>query len=251
MSDKENRNLQDQIDESLLPVLIEALEEEIESERVLSEIEKNKIRANRTILGFVTSAAATGALPIPLADAPLLIGQQTAMLLKLTEIYGINLKKHALRSLAFTVLGISGTTVLGKTISGSLLKLIPGVGTAAGAAVNGTTAAVLTGALGRAYSELCQSVVAGDLEEHEMLETKGRQLLETAFRNALRLEMKEDPNAKQDKEDVLKQNAAPNPNEAIELSTSLSNPEKEAEDRNEENQPAADPEKEDDGNTSK
>lgn len=42
MSDKENRNLQDQIDESLLPVLIEALEEEIESERVLSEIEKKK-----------------------------------------------------------------------------------------------------------------------------------------------------------------------------------------------------------------
>ena len=44
---------------------------------------------------------------------------------------------------------------LGKTLVGSIIKLIPGIGTVAGAAINASVAAAITGALGAAVSEIC------------------------------------------------------------------------------------------------
>lgn len=192
-----------------LPMVIEQLEEEENEINELTAVSVAHQEANKTILAFTAAAGAIAAIPIPLADAPLLIAQQTAMLAKISDIYKINLRKNGLRSLVFTVLGISGTTVLGKTITSGLVKLIPFAGPTASAVIFGGTAASLTAALGKAYATVCESVAAGELEEHELLEHKGRQLLQTAFRNEIRLAMKKHPHEDWDKEDVLHQNGIP------------------------------------------
>lgn len=199
----------------LLPIPLEILEAEIAREEVDTLYAKNK-EANKVVLSFSAAAAATGALPIPLADAPVLIAEQIAMLAKISEIYHINLKRNGLKSLVFTALGVSGTTVLGKTITGSLLKMIPGLGSIGGAAVNGTTAATLTAALGTAYCELCQKVFLGELDEKLLLGYEGKNLLKTSFKNHLRLGFQGKESSDSDK-DVLQTHPIPSEEDVISM----------------------------------
>lgn len=217
-TDEADENTQDEDSENtgadFLPMIIKSIEEE-----ELSDLEKKKQAADKTILGFAATAAATGAIPLPLADTPLLIAQQIAMVARITDIYKLNLKKSGLKSLVFTVLGVSGTTVLGKTITGSLFKVIPGIGSIGGAAVCGSTAGVLTAALGKAYSEICQSVLVGDLDEEDLFGPEGRRLLETSFKNHLRLEMDQKNEEEKAKNDVLKQVSIPADEDPIEMKT--------------------------------
>lgn len=175
----------------LLPIPLEIIEAEIAREEV-DELYLCTQEANTVILSFSAAAAATGAIPIPLADAPLLVGEQIAMMAKLSDIYHINLKRSGLKSLLFAALGVSGTTILGKSITSSLFKMLPGLGSITGAAVNGTTAAALTAALGAAYNELCQKVFLGELDEKLLLSHEGRALLEISFQNHLKKEKKDD-----------------------------------------------------------
>lgn len=175
----------------LLPIPLEIIEAEIAREEV-DELYLCNQEANTVILSFSAAAAATGAIPIPLADAPLLVGEQIAMMAKLSDIYHINLKRSGLKSLLFAALGVSGTTILGKSITSSLFKMLPGLGSITGAAINGTTAAALTAALGAAYNELCQKVFLGELDEKLLLSHEGRALLEISFQNHLKKEKKDD-----------------------------------------------------------
>lgn len=54
--------------------------------------------------------------------------------------------------------GIAGATVLGKTLVGNLLKLIPGAGTLIGGVISGGTASALTTALAFSYIEVMKKV---------------------------------------------------------------------------------------------
>ncbi len=200
----------------LLPIPLEIIEAEIAREEV-DELYLRNLEANKVVFSFSAAAAATGAIPIPFADAPVLIAEQIAMLAKLSEVYSINLKRSGLKSLVFAALGVSGTTILGKTITGSLFKMIPGLGSFGGAAINGTTAAALTAALGAAYGELCQKVFLGELDEKLLLSHEGKALLETSFKNHLRGEMKK----REEGKDVLNTTPIPNQDMPISLHTEL------------------------------
>jgi uncharacterized protein (DUF697 family)/GTP-binding protein EngB required for normal cell division len=103
------------------------------------------------VAGATTAAAAVGASPIPFSDAALLVPVQTGMILGIAGIYGIRVGKAAISSVASGV----GISALGKSVAGGLMKLIPGIGTIAGAVVNASVAGTITGALGGAFSELC------------------------------------------------------------------------------------------------
>lgn len=200
-----------------LPMIIEIEKEDEAMIRQLSELERCRLKSNVIISTYTATAAATGAIPLPVADGPLLVGQQVLMLLNISEAFGLNVRKHGLRSLVFTVLGTSGTTVLGKTITGSLFKLIPGIGTAAGALITGGTAAALTAALGKAYQQLCEAVFIGDLDEADLLTEKGRLMLTTAFKNNVRLEMK---SSNEDEKDVLQETKIPCDDQVIAMNFS-------------------------------
>ncbi|GHU31609.1 hypothetical protein FACS1894172_06800 [Spirochaetia bacterium] len=68
------------------------------------------------------------------------------MIVGIAAIYGIHVGKAAIASLT-TSTAISS---FGKSAAGSLLKLIPGLGTFVGGVINALVAGVITGAIGTA-----------------------------------------------------------------------------------------------------
>lgn len=143
-------------------------------------------KANNIVLGFVTSTTVTGAVPIPFADAPLLIAQQVAMMLAINNVFGFQIERDALQSLAVAVIGVGGATVIGKTVASNLIKLIPGVGSVAGGAISAGTAGVITLALGKAYIEVCKAIKMGKLDQDELTKKRGREMLKQAFKEQMK-----------------------------------------------------------------
>lgn len=105
------------------------------------------------------NAAAMAASPIPFSDAPLLVGNQMTMLARLASIWDL----PGLQALAgggtFGML----VTQLGRTLAGNLIKLIPGMGSWVGGAVNASVASALTGAIGYAITEICAQITTDEL----------------------------------------------------------------------------------------
>jgi uncharacterized protein (DUF697 family)/GTP-binding protein EngB required for normal cell division len=99
----------------------------------------------------VTAAAAVGASPIPFSDAALLVPIQTAMIIKILSLYGIKIADSSIISIAGSV----GISMLGKSVAGSLLKFIPGIGSIVGGVINASVAGIITGAIGKTISEIC------------------------------------------------------------------------------------------------
>lgn len=112
------------------------------------------LRRSETIVWRAAAVAgAAGATPIPLADAAGVFGVQVGMIVAVSLNMGVKLKRADLQAMAVTLLGALGLTAGGRFIAGQFAKLIPGIGSVAGSAITGTTAATLTYGLGRAYLE--------------------------------------------------------------------------------------------------
>jgi uncharacterized protein (DUF697 family)/GTP-binding protein EngB required for normal cell division len=108
-------------------------------------------RARTVVATAVAAAAAVGATPIPFADAALLVPIQIGMLVGISATFGLDLDDAFFGTLVSAVTGTVGATLAGRAIVGALLKLVPGVGSAAGGAISGATAATVTTTLGQAY----------------------------------------------------------------------------------------------------
>ena len=137
------------------------------------ELVRMNEQAENAVAVAVAATAATGALPIPFADAPLMVGEEVALMVKICAIYGINVKKEGLKMLAVTALSAGGATIVGKTIASNLFKLIPGAGSVVGGTISAGTAGVVTLAMGKAFIEVCKMVKLGELSEEDMLSKEG------------------------------------------------------------------------------
>jgi uncharacterized protein (DUF697 family) len=84
---------------------------------------------------FALYSGAAGLIPIPIADMAAVGGVQLQMLRRLSQIYGVpfseNRGKSVIASLAGALLPASASTTTAMT-AGSLLKGLPGIGTAVG-----------------------------------------------------------------------------------------------------------------------
>lgn len=143
-------------------------------------------KADNVVLGFVAATGATGAIPIPFADAPLLIAEQVTMMVSINAIFKFNVSKDALKSLVTAALGVGGATVIGKTIVANVLKLIPGAGSIAGGAISAATAGLITLALGKAYIEVCKAIKMGKLNQDDLTKKAGTDALKAAFKEQLK-----------------------------------------------------------------
>ena len=143
-------------------------------------------KADNVVLGFVAATSATGAIPIPFADAPLLIGEQVAMMGAINLIFKFNVSKDTLKSLATAAIGVGGATVIGKTIVANILKLIPGAGSVAGGAISAATAGLITLALGKAYIQVCKAIKMGKLNQDDLTKKAGIDALKEAFKEQLK-----------------------------------------------------------------
>jgi uncharacterized protein (DUF697 family)/GTP-binding protein EngB required for normal cell division len=110
-------------------------------------------KADTTVRRASAAAGAAGATPIPLADAAGVFGIQVGMIIAVSLQMGVKLKRSDLQPMAVTLIGALGLTAGGRFIAGQFAKLIPGLGSIAGSAITGSTAAAITYGLGRAYIE--------------------------------------------------------------------------------------------------
>lgn len=161
-------------------------EDDLMSDLQNFEYKKMLEKADNVVLGFVASTGATGAIPIPFADAPLLVSQQVAMMLAINSIFKFDISNDALKSLATAAIGVGGATVVGKTIVANTLKFIPGAGSIAGGALSAATAGLITLALGKAYIEVCKAIKMGDLNQDDLTKKAGVDALKAAFKEQLR-----------------------------------------------------------------
>ncbi len=115
------------------------------------DIAQKAARGSNEVMQHVTGAFATGFLPIPSSDAPVLLANQMGMLARLSALWGIDAQ------LLLGMFSIESLLPLaGRTLSGNILKLFPGIGTVAGGAINGMIAASITFGLGMAFNQACR-----------------------------------------------------------------------------------------------
>lgn len=119
-----------------------------------ASIDYKKTVARRVVGAFSSTAAAVGASPVPVPDAALLVPNQVAMLAGISATFGLDVTQSFLATLVASAAGASSATVLGRTLVVNLLKLLPGAGTVAGAAIGAATASALTAALGELYIQV-------------------------------------------------------------------------------------------------
>lgn len=129
--------------------------------------------ANRWILTASASAGGVGASPIPFSDSIALSALQISLVLKLASLYDRRLTKGNLQDMMLPLI----TTTLGRTLAGSLAKVIPGVGTVVGGAINAGVAASVTAAIGYAFKAVFEKDVALDA-----------QLIQSLFKDFLKKE---------------------------------------------------------------
>lgn len=146
-----------------------------------------------TAIGVATAAAtATGAVPIPFADAPLLVTEQVALMATICGIYGLKTKKETLTMLVSAVIGAGSSTIVGKTLFTNLCKLIPFAGGVVGGALSAGTAGVVTYAVGCSFNNICQMIKIGKLSEDDLSSDKVKDLMTEEFKKFAKKKTDED-----------------------------------------------------------
>jgi len=117
----------------------------------IASINQKKNQAHAVVFTGSSAAFTAGAIPIPFSDAAVLVPIQIAMLAGISVVFGIDLSKAFLSTLISSTLTGAGGTLVGRSIVANVLKMFPGIGSLAGGAISGMTAAAVTVAFGEAY----------------------------------------------------------------------------------------------------
>ena len=121
------------------------------STRNKKALEVKKKRAEIEVNVAAGLAASAAAAPIPFSDAFALVPIQVGMIAKIGITFGMELDTTAITTLVTSTLGASAATLIGRSVVSSLLKFIPGAGSAVGGTIAATTAGAITKLLGNAY----------------------------------------------------------------------------------------------------
>lgn len=175
--------------DKLIDVMAEVLPNELQN--TLQNIQKVSLESKKKaaqvcVSTAVASAFGEGFVPVPFSDAALLIPTQVSMIAGITAIFGLEINKSFLTSFISATIGTAGATVLGKTIVSNLLKFIPVVGTATGGVISGTTAGLLTAALGQAYIKIMEMVYKGEIDKENLYTEDGKKEMARLFKEELK-----------------------------------------------------------------
>lgn len=127
-------------------------------------------RAHSVIVQHVAGAFVVGFIPVPFADAPILVANQMGMIARILYIYDLGGLENMLKGGAGG--GIIGQLIsnLGKTLAVNILAFIPGIGTLVKGLINGGVATLLTSALGEAVNISCYKIYESVLNGNENIE---------------------------------------------------------------------------------
>lgn len=127
-------------------------------------------RAEQLIKDYAFGSSLTGLIPIPLLDTIGLIGVQRVMLMRLSKLYGVPFSKHLAKAWISTLM--TGLAPKAATpLVGSMLKLIPGIGTLAGGATTAALGGASTYAVGKVFQQHFEQ--GGTLEDFDPDKVKG------------------------------------------------------------------------------
>lgn len=175
--------------DTLIDVMAEVLP--VELQNTLQNVQKASLESKKKASQAVIATAVAGTFgegfaPIPFSDAFMLVPTQVGMIAGITVIFGLDINKSFLTSFVTATIGSAGATVLGKTIVSNLLKLIPGLGTVAGGLISGTTAGLLTTALGEAYIKIMEMVYKGEISKEDLYSQDGQNTMSQLFKTELK-----------------------------------------------------------------
>ena len=91
-----------------------------------------------------------------------------------------------MKALAYAAFGVSGATLIGKTVATGIIKMIPGVGSVTGGVISAGTAGVVTYAMGNAFIDICKAIKSGKLKEDEIATSKGKKMFAQLFSDQLK-----------------------------------------------------------------
>ncbi len=117
-------------------------QQKIDKETKKAAIEAKESKADVIVGAGAAAATAAAASPIPFSDATIIVPVQITMIASLAGLYGMDAEKIKAQFLPFVA------KQAGKFLVANAIKLFPGHGSVAGAAINGTVAATITGAMG-------------------------------------------------------------------------------------------------------
>jgi len=130
--------------------------------RTFAAYQKNSIQL-KTKHAFIARTLYSGAVaaaafqPLPIADAPIMVAIQVAMMANITACFGIKPSDFNLKTVLTGLGGPFAAAAAGRTVV-SLLKAIPGVGTLIGGGINAATGGAITFALGSLYIKVLSSI---------------------------------------------------------------------------------------------
>ena len=108
-------------------------------------------RAQLIVASATAAAAGIGAFPVPFADAYLLVPIQISMLASITATFGLPVDTAFFATLVSSTLAGAGGTLMGRSVLGAFLLLIPGAGPILNGLISGITAGLFTTAFGEAH----------------------------------------------------------------------------------------------------
>ena len=108
-------------------------------------------RAHKIVASAAVGAGAAALTPIPFADIAILLPIEISMLASISAVFGLKLDQAFMCTLVGSALtGMAGNVARRALVAG-LVKLIPGVGSAAGGALQAVAATTFTTMFGEAY----------------------------------------------------------------------------------------------------
>jgi uncharacterized protein (DUF697 family)/predicted GTPase len=108
-------------------------------------------RAHAVVGSFALTAGGAGAVPLPFSDALAIVPIQISMLAAISAVWGLPVSTTFIGTLVSGAITGSAGTIVGRAAAGALLKLMPGLGSAAGGVISAGVASTLTAAFGEAY----------------------------------------------------------------------------------------------------
>lgn len=117
------------------------------------ELQKREKRehAKKIINRYTLAAGVVATSPIPFSDIAILLPTQCGMIVHISSIYDLELNEDTATTIAKAFAAVIGAGFAARVVVANLLKLIPGLGSLAGGALNATMATSVTKLMGEAY----------------------------------------------------------------------------------------------------
>jgi len=107
--------------------------------------------ARSTVKYYAAWSFGAGLVAIPVVEVMLVVGVQTQMLRKLSDIYGVKFSEHAVRNVLMALLGGLAAETIGAGVALPIARSIPGIGSILGLVIMPAFAVASTCAVGEVF----------------------------------------------------------------------------------------------------